>query len=94
MTLQNVCGGNLNSKNMTSQTSISTGTKFQINNFNNIFIESLDMQARIDEMTADAFIESLDMQARIDEMTADAFIESLDMQAELEAMAAEVFLVL
>ena len=32
------------------------------------------MQARIDEMTADAFIESLDMQAELEAMAAEVFL--------------------
>lgn len=60
---------------MKNQNSQENGIKFQVANLEDeMFIESLQLQADLEDIEDEMFMESLQLQAELDEIAADAMI--------------------
>ena len=78
-----------------NQNSQKNGTRFQVANLEDeMFLESLQLQADMEDIETEVFMESLKHEAEMEELENEAFLESLRLQAELEDIAADAMMYL
>ncbi len=80
---------------MKNQNSQKNGTRFQVANLDDeMFLESLQLQADMEDIETEVFMESFQHEAEMEELENEAFLESLRLQAELEDIAADAMMYL